>query len=349
MKLRHRVLAGATCIVGVGLAYPLDARAGVPTRLVYVRDRATSSCPPQEELEAAVAARLGYEPFSPWGDQTIVATISLHDRRLVARAELIDHDGIQQGFREVSASPEHCDELIATLALAISITLDPMRVEAPSSPEPAAPEPKPTSEATGEPDAAHDDTAPPAEALPPAALGPPTPVANATREIDRRLSLRAQVGVVTHAGNVPQFAVGGRAGVGAELARFSIWFEGQASLPTSESVADGGEVRISLRAGLLAPCVRVAGPMTACVVGALGSFRGTGSGVPAPRTESAPYAAVGARAVVSIPLGRVFSFVGQAELIAMLSRPTFQLHHADVWRPAPVSPSAGIALAARFF
>jgi hypothetical protein len=94
--------------------------ARVPTRLVYSRTPAARDCPDEAALASAVAARLGYDAFSPWGDQTILATVTRRGRELVGRAELIDHDGIAQGSREVRLARPECGELLLALALAIS-------------------------------------------------------------------------------------------------------------------------------------------------------------------------------------------------------------------------------------
>ena len=75
--------------------------ARVPTRLVYARAQSAKDCPDEPALVDAVAARLAYDPFSPWGDQTILATVSRVGSTVLGRAELIDHDGIAQGSREV--------------------------------------------------------------------------------------------------------------------------------------------------------------------------------------------------------------------------------------------------------
>src|SRR5690349_18574327 len=122
--LMRRAWLWASALAASTLLASAPSFARVPTRLVYARTPEASDCPDEPALAAAVAARLGYEPFSPWGDQTILATVMRRGGALVGRAELIDHDGIAQGSREVQ-NPQ-CNELILALALAISITLDPL-------------------------------------------------------------------------------------------------------------------------------------------------------------------------------------------------------------------------------
>jgi len=111
----RRSRPGVSCVAPFGsglllacLLVPRLSWGQVPTRLVYVRSPAASDCPEQSALEAAVATRLGYDPFSPWGDQTIIATISRSMGSLVARAELVDHGGIEQGSRQVQTGLSDC-------------------------------------------------------------------------------------------------------------------------------------------------------------------------------------------------------------------------------------------------
>jgi hypothetical protein len=98
----QRGMPRAWCWVALAVlsasAAPAQAFAGVPTRLVYARAPSARECPDEPALASAVAARLGYDPFSPWGDQTILATISRVNGGLIGHAQLIDHDGIAQGW-----------------------------------------------------------------------------------------------------------------------------------------------------------------------------------------------------------------------------------------------------------
>lgn len=317
--------------------------ARVPTRLVYSRTPAASDCPDEAALAAAVAARLGYEPFSPWGDQTILATVTRSGSVVVGRAELIDHDGIAQGSREVK-NPE-CSELLLALALAISITLDPLHVEPtaenkPISPaEPAAPPQEPQAPSEPVPDVA------PAPAI--AKAEPPAKrVAEAVRKPVTWHVGAAAIGALEAA---PQLAFGGKLGVAARLGRWSLGVEAWSTLPATQAGALGGEVRVRLLSGALTPCVRVVNGLSLCALGSLGSMHAEGRGVDAPRTENVLHATAGGRAQFVWPLGSRFELLANADLAATLNRPRFQLDQAEVWRPGPVLALLGIGASARFF
>ena len=261
---------------------------------------------------------------------------------LVGRAELIDHDGIAQGSREVK-NPE-CGELLLALALAISITLDPLHVEsvaenkpisppevAPEEPPvPVEPEPRPVAE---QPRFAR------AERLP---RRPPA----APREPVTWHVAAAAIGALEAA---PQLTWGGKLGLAARRGRWSLGVEAWSTLPAAETGPWGGEVRVRLLSAALTPCLRAVGGLSLCALGSLGSMRAEGHGVEAPRTETVLHATAGGRAMFTLPLGPRFELLANADLAAALNRPRFQLDQAEVWRPGPVVALLGIGASARFF
>ena len=350
--------------VGLGLLAacllrPRPGSAQVPTRLVYVRSQGTSDCPGQTTLEAAVAERLGYEPFSPWGDQTIIATISPSNGGLLARAELVDHDGVAQGSRQVQARRSACDELVAALALAISITLDPTHVVAQKkgsskSDALSASDPPPNDLlATEHPPAGTSLSAvpePPETAqLRPHSVAPSHEThTEPPRPRQTEVSLHVHAGVFGALALVPDATLGARVGGGLRHGPFSLWLAGEATLPRAEGATQDSEVRINLLASELALCGEVLRPFSLCSLTLLGTMRGEGVGVSAPKRESSFYASVGARGLLVVPLSPVFALLGNAELSAVLTRPTFQLEGMDVWKPAALTFGAGLGISGRF-
>jgi hypothetical protein len=324
------------------------ARAGAATRLVYVRSRATSGCPEQSVLEAAVTARLGYEAFSAWGDQTIIATISRSKAGLVARAELIDHDGIAQGSREVEASVSDCDELIATLALAISITLDPMHVT--PSPSPAPQTSEQTADDVTEPAArAPEAPATPEPERPDPAQPKPTQTEGVTRPARASAwALHAYGGGFGAIALLPHATLGARVAAGLRQGRFSLWLGGESTLPSANAATESSNVRVSLLSSEFTLCRDMQRSLAVCSLISFGRLRGEGQGVAAPRSESVFYASLGARTILTLPLGQGFALLGAADVSAVLTRPTFQLMNVDVWRPSALAIGAGLGVSARF-
>jgi hypothetical protein len=110
------------------VAFSLVAKnaVGFPSsRLVYARGEGAESCPPETFVRQAVAARLGYDPFFVSADKTIIAEIARDRGELRGRVALVDERGFVQGAREFRLPPGQCDELVATMALAVSIAVDP--------------------------------------------------------------------------------------------------------------------------------------------------------------------------------------------------------------------------------
>jgi hypothetical protein len=325
-------LAASTLLIStLGLAR-------VPTRLVYARTQEVSDCPDEAALAAAVATRLGYEPFSPWGDQTILATVTRRGAAFVGRAELIDHDGIAQGSREVQ-NPQ-CTELILALALAISITLDPLRVASPATAaEPTEARPLP-----------EDVITTPQDTLP---VTPPTQARDrpAPRRIPagERLTWHVGAAAVGALEATPHLTLGGRLAVAARRGRWSIGAEGLRTLPSTENGVGGGEVRVTLMSAALVPCLRLVGGFSLCGLGSLGSTRAEGQGVDSPRADSVLHATAGGRACLAVPVGPTFELNGNLDVAANLNRPSFQLDNAEVWRPGPLVGILGIGASARFY
>ena len=328
----------------------VPAAADVPTRLVYVRTPEAAACPDQAALQKAVEARLGHDPFSIWGENTIIATVSAGGGALRARAELVDGAGVLRGSRDVVGRASDCDELILALALAISITLDPMQLPAPADAklnqvpsvefEPEAkpvPEPEPEPEAGSEPERAEQvATRPPIGEDPgPPRRGPPA-------------TWRGYTSLFGSVGALPSPAPGARVGFNFQRGGFRAGVEFGLSAPVPEDHGEGDRVVISLFGGNLYSCLAMSGRIFWCVLGSYGMFRGRGEGVSAPRTEMLPYAAVGTRLAYDLPLGSRWSLAAHTDVLAVLTRPTFTLNGESAWRPPPISAELGLSLSLRF-
>jgi hypothetical protein len=318
------------------------AAADVPTRLVYVRTPEAAACPDQAALQKAVAARLGHDPFSIWGENTVIATVSAHGADLRARAEFVDGAGVMRGSRDVFGRANDCDELILALALAISITLDPMQLPVPAEAKPEvipAVEPKPEPERKPEPEP---ERAEPARARPLvgedpglARRAPPT-------------TWRGYTSLFGSVGALPSPSPGARVGFNFQRGGFRAGVEFGLLAPVPEDQGEGDRVVISLFAGNLYACLGMSGRIFWCVVGSYGMFRGRGEGVSAPRTEMLSYAAVGTRLGYDLPLGSRWSLAAHTDVLGVLTRPTFTLNGEYAWRPPPISTELGLSLSLRF-
>jgi len=104
---------------------PSIAFAGQSARLVYSRTAEAATCSDESGLRKAVARRLGYDPFVAASMNTVVAELRGDGEGLKARVYVIRDGNLAGGARELASANRNCTELIAAVALAMSIAIDP--------------------------------------------------------------------------------------------------------------------------------------------------------------------------------------------------------------------------------
>jgi len=322
-------------VIAVGLALTEPVLAFPSSRLIYARGEGAAQCPDEPALRNAVVDRLGYDPFFPWADVTIVARVSGAGAGLVGTVELVDKAGIVKGARELRASASQCPQLISSMALAISIAIDPDSLDRAGPPpvEPRVEEAEPSPEFWKEEPERKVDRAPVAKAPP-----PPRP--------SERVRVEAGGQVAVTAGAAPGVAIG--PGVGVRL-RYSAWsatLEGRYLFAQDRDVT-GGTLASSVIEGALSGCGH-AGPAFGCAVGNVGALHVTGEGVDRPRSDTAMTVRVGPRAGAEWRLSDHFALQLHADLAFNLIRPDISLDGNLVWRAPLVAGLAGISLFGRF-
>jgi hypothetical protein len=358
-------LFGATvlavvCVSRSSFAFPTS-------RLTYVRGSGAEACPDETAVRQAVAARLGYDPFFPSAEKTIVARIVRTKDELRATVELVDEHGLMRGVRELRASAGQCGELVATMALAISIAIDPTNPAilgaAPPSKQ-ADPQTRKRDSNTGAAPSNEQDVVPNgdadrdarrsgqdapttvstdrAEGSPngDAALGnapPPTP-----------FQFRPGATVVVAFGTAPAPTMG--FALSADLRRgiWSIHLEGRIDPPASTDGTEGvGRVRTSLWTVALGPCLHF-DPLFVCATAWIGSLRAEGVALAAPRTDSTLYAAAGTRVGLELPLNDRFAFRPELDLQTTLLPVELQVDGVAAWQAPRFAVLLGVGLMARF-
>ena len=333
-----------------------QAAPGDATRLDYARSDRAASCPDREALQSAVVKRLGYDPFFPVARQTIVVQVLASEVGLHAEMHLVDADGIIRGSRELSEQREHCDELVAALALAISIALDPSAAlgEGPADAQPAATAEatKPTGPESDRPAEAQTKASQSAPATQPAAAGsatkrraPPTKTQPQRHPKGTPIGLRA--GVFGSLGVAPALAAGFRFGASVRRNWFELAAEFSDQLDASRTANEGGSVIGSLAEGTLAPCV-ASHTLAACGLLNLGSLKSQGKDVPQPVNQRSLYAALGVRVELSPQLFDRLHLLVNADAFKSLTPITLRLHGEDIWHTPFVSLAASLGLEWRF-
>lgn len=306
---------------------PASIVGATPTsKLAYVRGPGAETCPGEPELRAAVARRIGYDPFFPQADRTVVAQVEHTASGFRALVRIVDGGGTLLGERSL-ASLSSCNELVQNLALTISVAIDDLDA-ATAPPAPSEPAPAPPAEPARAPAVA------PPRALP---VPPPSP-----RPRPRTLHLRAALGAVGGLASAPTASIGIVPAVALRGSWWQVGAEARFDAPSSADLPGGGSFSTRLQLGALVPCVHSAGSFAVygCAMVAAGSFRAAGDRVTQPGASSALYGAVGARVGAEIVLaGRLGAYL-QLDGAAPTARHHLELDGSSVY----TLPAAWVAL-----
>jgi hypothetical protein len=134
---------------------------------------------------------------------------------------------------------------------------------------------------------------------------------------------------------------------GLRYRAFSASLEARADVPGSASASSGATARAGIFAAGLVPCFHVR-YLAACGVSLIGALRGSGSGVPVPKVDVTPYAALGVRLGAEIPIAGAIAAVVHGNFAATLTRTALQLDGSAVWTTPPVLAWLGVGLRAHF-
>jgi hypothetical protein len=283
--------------------------------LDYARGLGAERCPSEQAIQAGVNARLGYDPFSGAPERTVAATMTQGDAdQIQATVELRAPDGTVQGRQQLTAPGPSCDELAAATELAISIAIDPLSLRA-SEPTLVPP-----------PQEGEVQTAAPGEA-------PSVPA-----------KLRVGLGVLLSTDSAPAPAFGANLLIEARWPRFSLGVEGHADVPAGQPIQTG-HYQSALLFLEVAPCIH-AGVFGACGLGALGASEASSQQIPNATQGGAPFAALGGRALVDLPLFKGFWARAQADLLVPLVRTSLVVSLNQEWTMPTLLPSFGLALVA---
>jgi hypothetical protein len=251
--------------------------------------------------------------------------------------KLVGGDNIIRGARELRVKATDCQEVVATLALAVSLAIDPLFFAR----QGALPEGLPPPEhavTTGEPR--------PPPALPPAPPAPPDPPPDRPAPPPPRVPLtwRLAAGVIGNLGAAPAANAG--AVVGGEAVRGGLraGIEARADLPVSREVT-AGRVVSSLVLGTLAPCYAFAAPTYACALVGLGVVRATAEDVTEARVRTAFFANAGVRVGVDISLGGAWVLQPTVEASLTPAPPILEINGRTAFTYPLVQGNLGLRVA----
>jgi hypothetical protein len=313
----------------------VPALASPSARLIYSRPPEAATCPDEEAVRAAVAARLGYDPFFPWAPTTVVVDVTRTDSRFRADVRLIDEHGLVRGARHLETKGSECTDLMAAMALTISIVVDPLSLTS------ASPVPQSEDSTTTLPVADPPQPPPSAPVMTPLQPPPPAP------PLPDPIHAYAGAGVLGSVGTAPAVSFGGDLLVGVRQRALSLEVDVRGELPASRALA-AGTVQTERLIGSLVPCLHL-GVSLFCAVGSVAWVHASGSGLTEDGGGSAIAGALGVRAGVELRLGPIVRIRGYADLLAELFPPQLQIGTTNVYPLSPVSGDLGLAALVQFF
>ncbi|WP_437911575.1 hypothetical protein WME73_28400 [Sorangium sp. So ce302] len=353
------------------LAAPGALAQGAPrgARLSYTRGPGAEGCPEEPSLRAIVASQLaGVDPFVHDGARHIEVVVQRKGTAFQGEIVLHDRDGRELGRQELS-NPI-CGVLVQHIGLSLSIFMRPFLPPrpapggAPTPPSGPPPPPAPEEAAPSvSPDAPSNNAAspPPApgEAAPSVSPGappkapaskPPHPVAAPARPVPRpgpppkRPRLQVGAGVLLGAGVAPSVAVGFSGFAGARWERFSLSLEARGDLPIAEPYR-GWTIGVSGLSGSLLPCGH-ADWFFGCALAMAGAVWHVD--VSTGRELALPYAGLGLRAGLEVPLSARLAGQLSGDLLINIHRTHFRPVDGAGWKTAPISQAVGLRLVAFF-
>ena len=319
------------------LAAPRFAAAAPSSRLVYGRGPGAEECGDEAALRRAVAARVGYDPFFPWAPLTVTVEVTTDGGHLRARVVVVDERGIEKGAQTLAGTGASCDDLLESIALAVSVALDAAPRTTPKADTPQAP-PEPPPAAPPAPEVA------PVSPVLPAAI--PRDTASSSRE-RREPSLRAPslwVAPGARASDgmwkVPSF--GPDLLVELRFGRLGLGAEGRYDLATV-SVGGSAQASVQRATGSVLPCAHF-GWLAACGLATFGDVWARGD-LAAPLTASAPYVALGGRVAADVPLLPKLHLLGTVDVVGIATSTVIAVDAgAETTTSQRLEASGGLAL-----
>lgn len=303
-----------------------EAHAVATAQLSFSSDGA--SCPGLRSMRIAVGKRLGYDPFEEVADLRVAVTIMGSAGTLlgVARFERSD---VALGQREMTAELGACPGLVDSLALAISLALDPDAVDRPRLPRR------------------------PRESMSGGAGQSRLAVATLRRQTSEQAELPqaarpdlnpVEGGLWARLGEGPQDALGLSLGWGVRGDHLSTGLELRARLPATRSVS-GVELTTYSLSVALRGCLE--GDRTrACLLGEVGAEHGIGDGLSETSGVWSSTGAVGMQAALRILSRNRWELLGVSELMVPLVRRLYSSGDLELWQSPAVS--LGVGLSARW-
>jgi hypothetical protein len=318
-------------LIAATLLSTREARANPSARLIYVRGPGAGECPSEDVVRRSVAARLGYDPFFLSAPTTIFVELSRDGERFAAVVKLIDNQGVERGVRRLESHTRDCGDLVGTLALTISLVVDPLSLAvAPTPPEAAAVPAAPAAPASPPPAFA------PAAAPAPVVPTPPAPRPPAVTPF-------VGVAVLGSLGSALAPTAGAAIFGGARRSWVSVRVEGRGDLPAS---ASNPPARSWALFGSALPCGHLDRAFACASIG-LEWIHATGDAA-SPRRAETLVAVAGGRLGLELVATEHFALAAFGESLVPLQRPRIVIDGTTTHSFDAVAGDVGISAQERF-
>ena len=351
---RHRRVSMLVLVLAFAVR---SASAGQSARLVYSRTDDAASCGDERGLRRAVARRLGYDPFVA-NRMNACGNVRAEGAGLRAHVYLIRDGNTAGGSRELSSPTRDCTELLAAVALAISIAVDPDALDRAEQPEHTS-----GTDANSPPVATQSAAASWLSKVPSASTTPargasaaptpsadlavwPKPVPGKQERVPSAL-FDVGLGVFAATGPAPILNTGAWLSMGARLGNWQLRLQPEFTLPSDSDEVAGATVRVSTYGGNLSAGYW----LQRLYLGALFdvvALSGRGQGVNQPNQHTVFHAAAGARVGYQLALGQKFALVPSLDGLVSFRRVEMQLNHTPGYTSPRAFTRLGLSVEYRF-
>ena len=302
-------------------------------------------CPDAQDFEAAVRARLGYDPFAPAAPDHVLVRIAPGTGVMDGHLEWRDSTGRWAGDQTLPVATKDCRHLVRALAAALAVQIQLLA---------ATRDP-------GDGTAAAKSTGPPSEVSTPQAVPPAVPPPRVARispdetpavTVETKPSLPTpprRPGPVLGLGAGTSVAFGmssdpvllGRVLGSLGWEHVSVELAAEASLPTTTRRSDGAGIAQQHLLASAATCAKLT-RWRACLLANAGEVRMTGEDIDRPTSAVMPVVQAGARLGVVQPLRGGFFVDAYADGLVNVIRWTGTLDDLPVWTAPRMAAVLGV-------
>ena len=325
--------------------------------LRYSPPAGNPECPSQEDMETAVAIRLGYSPWRSGAPLHIQVTIRETENALVSKITVTTANGTIAGERSLQSDSKDCKELSESTELAVGIMIDPLNMSMAAGPS-DSPDKAPSAQTAAPNDAVLDDAAStPAATLRPAeapgdnpTAAPPTkPVAPESRSVER--SGHPVIALGGHAAwrALPKWAGGVDALAWIQHRHFSVGGGVQFLFPVTDTFTQG-QIKSSEFTGQLLACGHVHS-LAVCGLASLGMLFAQSHQLENPQKKHLPVWRGGIRMQYAIRITKKIRILPFIDLSAAILRHELidSTKENLFWKTPVVSISLGLLTGIHFF